>query len=108
LQAFCENAWLNGITTGVFAHDEEPCEPAGFPEGIKEGNAEVTLYWQANPSRRLNPDSGNWEPTGKVFDEYVLAYYQLITMPNAPVPLCYAPREEPLTEETSTPTPQPC
>ncbi len=47
-----------------------------FPKRLKEGNAEVTIYRQRNPSRRLNPDTGKWEVTGKVFDEYVLAYYQ--------------------------------
>ena len=36
----------------------------------------MTIYWQANPSRRLNPKAGKWEGTGKVFDEYLLAYYQ--------------------------------
>ncbi|HLX69357.1 MAG TPA: hypothetical protein VKV04_06995, partial [Verrucomicrobiae bacterium] len=47
-----------------------------FPKRIKEGNAEVTIYRQRNPSRRRDPESGEWELTGKVFDEYVLAYYQ--------------------------------
>ncbi len=47
-----------------------------FPKRLKEGNAEVTIYRQQNPSRRRNPASGQWELTGKVFDEYVLAYYQ--------------------------------
>jgi integrase len=51
-------------------------KPAGFPKRLKEGNAEVTIYHQSNPSRVRNPDSGTWEHTGKVFDEYVLAYYQ--------------------------------
>lgn len=48
----------------------------GFPKRLKEGSAEVTIYRQSNPSRRLNPDTGKWEGTGKVFDEFVLAYYQ--------------------------------
>jgi hypothetical protein len=47
-----------------------------FPKRLKEGNAEVTIYRQSNPSRRLNTDTGKWEATGKIFDEYVLAYYQ--------------------------------
>ena len=51
-------------------------KPAEFPKRLKEGNAEVTIYKQANPSRRLNSDTGQWEATGKVFDEFVLAYYQ--------------------------------
>ncbi len=50
--------------------------PDGFPKRLKEGNAEVTIYRQRNPSRRRNPDSRKWELTGKVFDEFVLAYYQ--------------------------------
>jgi hypothetical protein len=49
---------------------------AEFPKRLKEGHAEVTIYWQRNPSRRLNPVTGKREATGKVFDEYVLAYYQ--------------------------------
>jgi hypothetical protein len=40
------------------------------------GNAQVTIYRQSNPSRVLNADTGKWEATGKVFDEFVLAYYQ--------------------------------
>jgi integrase len=51
-------------------------KPAEFPKRLKEGNAEVTIYRQSNPSRRLNTDTGQWEATGKVFDEFVLAYYQ--------------------------------
>ena len=51
-------------------------KPEGFPKRVSEGNAEVTIYWQANPSRRLNPKTGKRELTGKVFDEYLLAYYQ--------------------------------
>jgi integrase len=47
-----------------------------FPKRLKEGNAEVTIYRQRNASRRRNPVSGAWEATGKVFDEFVLAYYQ--------------------------------
>lgn len=47
-----------------------------FPKRLKEGNAEVTIYRQSNPSRRRNPESGAWELTGGVFDEFVLAYYQ--------------------------------
>jgi integrase len=49
---------------------------AEFPKRLKEGNAEVAIYRQRNPSRRLNPVTGKREVTGKVFDEYVLAYYQ--------------------------------
>ena len=44
-------------------------KPAEFPKRLKEGNAEVTIYKQSNPSRRLNTDTGKWEATGKVFDE---------------------------------------
>jgi integrase len=51
-------------------------KPAGFPKRLKEGNAVVTIYRQSNPSRRLNTDTGKWEATGNVFDEFVLAYYQ--------------------------------
>ena len=50
-------------------------KPDGFPKRLKEGNAEVTIYLQSNPSRIRNPETGSWERTGKVFDEYVLAYY---------------------------------
>ena len=50
-------------------------KPDGFPKRLKEGNAEVTIYHQANPSRIRNSATGAWEHTGKVFDEYVLAYY---------------------------------
>ena len=50
--------------------------PAEFPHRLKEGNAEITIYRHSNPSRRLNPDTGKWEATGKVFHEFVLAYYQ--------------------------------
>ena len=46
-----------------------------FPKVLKEGHAQVTIYKQANPTRRFNPETGKREPTGKVFDEYVLAYY---------------------------------
>jgi integrase len=49
---------------------------ADFPKRLKEGHAEVTIYRQRNPSRRRNLDTGNWDNTGKVFDEFVLAYYQ--------------------------------
>ncbi len=48
----------------------------GFPKRLKEGNAEVTIYWQQNVSRRRNTITGVWERTGKVFDDFVLAYYQ--------------------------------
>ncbi len=48
--------------------------PEGFPKEIKEGNAKVTIYWQPNPSRRKNPDTGKWERTGQVFDSCILAY----------------------------------
>ena len=51
-------------------------KPSGFPKKISEGNAEVTIYWLPNPSRRLNPETGKRELTGKVFDSYVLTYYQ--------------------------------
>src|SRR5689334_22326353 len=51
-------------------------KPEGFPKEIKEGSAKVTIYWQANPTRRFNPHTGKREATGKVFAEYVLAYYQ--------------------------------
>src|ERR1043165_7237175 len=54
----------------------KPPEKPEFPKRIKEGSAEVTIYRQRNPSRRRNPETGAWELTGKVFDEYVLAYYQ--------------------------------
>jgi integrase len=58
-------------------HAKKPVrKPDGFPKRLKEGNAEVTIYWQPNASRRRNPDTGEWEATGKVFDEFVLAYYQ--------------------------------
>lgn len=46
-----------------------------FPMEVTEGSSKVTIYRQVNPSRRRNPDTQEWEPTGKVFDEYVLAYY---------------------------------
>jgi len=49
---------------------------AEFPKRFKEGNAEITIYRQSNPSRRLNHDTGKREATGKVFHEFVLAYYQ--------------------------------
>ena len=48
----------------------------GFPKTIKEGHARVTIYWQPNPSRTKNPQTGAWEATGKVFDQYLLGYYQ--------------------------------
>lgn len=51
-------------------------EKPEFPKHIKEGSAEVTIYKQRNPSRRRNAETGKWELTGKVFEEYVLAYYQ--------------------------------
>lgn len=50
--------------------------PEGFPKQVKEGNAKVTIYWQPNPSRSVNPETGKRERTGKVFDSYILAYYQ--------------------------------
>ena len=50
--------------------------PAGFPKVLTEGNARVTIYWQPNPSRRRNRDTGKLEPTGKVFEEYLLTYYE--------------------------------
>ena len=49
---------------------------AEFPKHLKEGNAEVTIYRQSNPSRRFNTATGKWEATGKIFHGYVLAYYQ--------------------------------
>ncbi len=50
--------------------------PAGFPKKLSEGSAEVTIYWQRNHSRRLNPTTGKWtDKTGDQFEEYVLAYY---------------------------------
>jgi integrase len=49
---------------------------AEFPKRLKEGNAEVTIYRQSNPSRRFNTATGKWEATGRIFHEYVLAYYQ--------------------------------
>ena len=50
--------------------------PAGFPKKLSEGNAEVTIYWQRNHSRRLNPATGKWTAkTGEQFEEFVLAYY---------------------------------
>ncbi len=52
-----------------------PERPSGFPKKLKEGSVEATIYWQANPSRRRNPVTKVWEPTGTVHDEYVLAYY---------------------------------
>jgi integrase len=51
-------------------------KPDGFPKRLKEGNAEVTIYWQPNHSKRWNDQTKKWERTGKVFDEFVLAYYQ--------------------------------
>lgn len=51
-------------------------KPEGFPKEVKEGSAKATIYWQPNPSRRLNPETGKRERTGKVFDEYLLIYYQ--------------------------------
>jgi integrase len=54
----------------------KPTGKPEFPKRFKEGSAEVTIYRQRNPSRRRNPETGAWELTGKVFDEYVLAYYQ--------------------------------
>src|SRR5580658_5938299 len=51
-------------------------KPEGFPKRLKEGNAGVTIYRQQNTSRRRNPTTGEWKATGKVFDEFVLAYYQ--------------------------------
>ena len=51
-------------------------KPAGFPKKLREGNAEVTIYWQPNHSKRRNDQTEEWERTGKVFDEFVLAYYQ--------------------------------
>jgi integrase len=55
---------------------KRPRKPASeFPKRLKEGNASVTIYRQSNPSRRRNPRTGAWEPTGQVHDEFVLAYY---------------------------------
>ncbi len=51
-------------------------KPVEYPKRLKIGNTEVTIYEQSNPSRRLNADTVQWEATGKVFDEFVLAYYQ--------------------------------
>ena len=51
-------------------------KPDEFPKRLREGHAEVTIYRQRNPSRRRNPETLQWEQTGKVFDEFVLAYYQ--------------------------------
>lgn len=52
-----------------------PEKLAAFPKKLKEGSAKVTIYRQANPSRRRNSITGAWEPTGAVHDEFVLAYY---------------------------------
>jgi integrase len=49
---------------------------AEFPKRFKEANVEVTIYRQSNPSRRFDSSTGKWAATGKVFHEYVLAYYQ--------------------------------
>jgi len=47
---------------------------AEFPKRLKLCSAEVTIYRHTNRTRRLNSLTGQWEPSGKVFADYVLAY----------------------------------
>jgi integrase len=54
----------------------KPAKASEYPKALTVGHARATIYRQSNPSRRRNPASGEWELTGKVFDEYVLTYYQ--------------------------------
>jgi hypothetical protein len=76
LQAFTEKFDLTGKQREASRMKASAKKYAEFPKRLREGNTEVTIYRQSNPSRRLDPETDQWVATGKIFDEYVLAYYQ--------------------------------
>jgi integrase len=53
-----------------------PEQPKGFPKTLTEGSARVSLYWQANPRKKLDKATGKLVKTGEFSDLYTLAYYE--------------------------------
>ena len=54
----------------------KPEQPDGFPKTLTDGSAQVRLYWQANPKKRLNKATGKLVKTAEFSDLYTLAYYE--------------------------------
>jgi len=54
----------------------KPERPGGFPKTLTEGSAQVRLYWQPNPKKRLDKSTGKLVKTGEFSNLYTLAYYE--------------------------------